>query len=175
MGIGHDITVPSHATGSGTSVRVRRALTGTDFTSWSGTAGYKHGLDLLIDLHCDDCCGRQDHEDCLNELLPTLRLSFTGDNKAFWFEHARAMTRAHQVAAHDSELSGLLDDWAGSCPCHEVQARKPPRWEPLPHPHSRACQECSRFFEQPGCSNEVLCPECKMILVERLIDEGFVF
>ena len=175
MSTAHDVTVQNHATGSGASVRIRRALRGTDFTGWSGTAGYKQGLDLLMNLHCDDCCGTQDHENCSTELLPTLRLSFLGDNKAFWFEQARAMTRAHQMSAHEGEISDLLDDLAGSCPCHEIQVRKPPHWEPLPHPHSRICQECSSFFEQPGCSNEVLCPECKMILVERLIDEGFVF
>jgi hypothetical protein len=87
----------------GISFRVRRVLHGTDFADWGGTAAYKCGLDLLIDLHCDACCGVKLHDGCATVLLPTLRVNFLGANKRYWIDYVRTMVGIHVKDNHANE------------------------------------------------------------------------
>ncbi len=174
----HDATFLWHSVSAGSSIKVIRVLHGTDVTDWSGTAAYRKGIDLLLSLHCDSCCGVVNHHDCPTAPAPTLRLDFTGIKRASWFEEALGIAQEHQRHAHglayrDWDFTENAD--ATSCECQKSRNRKPPQWTPLPHPHSRECRDCRRVFSQPGSTNEILCPDCKESWITRLAQDGFEF
>jgi len=174
----HDATFRWHSISAGLSISVVRVLHDTDVTDWSGTAAYRTGIDLLITLHCDSCCGVVDHHDRHSAPDPTLRLDFTGIKRAIWFEEALDIAQEHQRHAHglayrDWEFRENSD--ADSCQCQHPDSRKPPPWTPLPQSHSRECRDCRRVFSQPGSTNEMLCPDCKEKWIFGLIEDGFVF
>ena len=172
----HDATFLWHSVSAGSSIKVIRVLHGTDVTDWSGTAAYRKGIDLLLSLHCDSCCGVVNHHDCPTAPVPTLRLDFTGIKRASWFEEALGIAQEHQRHAHglayrDRDFTENND--ATSCECQKPRNRKPPQWKPLLHPHSRKCRDCRRVFSQPGSTNEILCPDCKESWILRITGDGF--
>ena len=174
----HDATFRWHSLSAGLSISVVRVLHGTDFSDWSGTAGYRTGIDLLITLHCDSCCGVVDHHDHHSAPDPTLRLDFKGPSRTTWFQKALDIAHEHQRTTHgltyrDGDFTESND--ADSCQCQHSHDRKPPPWKPLPHPHSRECRDCSRVFSQHGSTNEILCPNCQATWTFGLAQDGFVF
>ena len=174
----HDATFHWHSVYADSSVEVIRVLHGTDVSDWSGTAAYRRGIDLLITLHCDSCCGVVDHHDLHSAPDPTLRLDFKSTNRATWFQKALDIAHEHERHAHGlryRDWDFMENDNAFSCECQKPGNRKPPRWKPLPHPHSRECRDCSNVFSQPGSTNEILCPDCKESWIIRLAQDGFVF
>jgi len=174
----HDATFRWHSISAGLSISVVRVLHDTDVTDWSGTAAYRTGIDLLITLHCDSCCGVVNHHDCSCMPTPTLRLDFTGLKRAIWFEKALGIAHEHQRHAHGlayRDWDFAEDDDAASCECQKPRNGKPPRWNSSPHSHSRGCRDCRRVFSQPGSTNEILCPDCKTSWTLRLTGEGLVF
>ena len=174
----HDATFRWHSISADLSISVVRVLHDTNVSDWSGTAAYRTGIDLLITLHCDSCCGVVDHHDRHTAPDPTLRLDFKSTNRTAWFQKALDIAHEHQRHAHglayrDGDFTENDDD--DSCQCQHSHNRKPPPWTPLPHPHSRGCRDCRRVFSQPGSTNEILCADCKESWTLGLIQDGFVF